>query len=313
MEIVWLEDFLAVIDAGGFSRAAETRHVTQSALSRRIKSLEDWVGTSLFLRTTHSVRLTPAGEAFRPHAEEILRRLAAGRALAIEQSRGDASMLKFASTHALSLTFFPAWLRRLEEALPEPANIQLVANHLDACEKLMLQGQCHFLLCHRHPNAATPLGANHFRFQLVGRDELVPVSKPSPFDKQAALHDLPGREDKPVAYLAYRPESGLGRIMSAIGVSDRRFDFLKPVFASDIARLLLTMTLEGRGMAWLPRSLIEEHIADGRLLPAGDGTYSIPLEIHIVRQAARQAPAVEQFWSHVLAGMASGPRPPGRA
>ena len=48
MEFIWLEDFLALVDSGNFSRAAELRHVTQPAFSRRIRALEDWVGVDLF-------------------------------------------------------------------------------------------------------------------------------------------------------------------------------------------------------------------------------------------------------------------------
>ncbi|HWU74121.1 MAG TPA: LysR family transcriptional regulator, partial [Sphingomonas sp.] len=51
MELAWLEDFIALSETGNFSRAAELRHVTQPAFSRRIRALEDWVGTPLFERT----------------------------------------------------------------------------------------------------------------------------------------------------------------------------------------------------------------------------------------------------------------------
>ncbi|MET1083646.1 MAG: LysR family transcriptional regulator [Burkholderiales bacterium] len=75
MELAWLEDFLALVDCGNFSRAAERRHVTQPAFSRRVRALEAWVGAALFDRRTHAVALTRAGERFRPVAEEALRRL----------------------------------------------------------------------------------------------------------------------------------------------------------------------------------------------------------------------------------------------
>ncbi|HXO95917.1 MAG TPA: LysR family transcriptional regulator, partial [Chthoniobacterales bacterium] len=79
LEFIWLEDFLALMDCGNFSRAAELRHVTQPAFSRRIRALEHWVGVDLFERDTHPVTLTEAGHRFRLVAEEILRRLREGR------------------------------------------------------------------------------------------------------------------------------------------------------------------------------------------------------------------------------------------
>jgi DNA-binding transcriptional LysR family regulator len=55
MEFIWLEDFLALVDSGSFSRTAELRHVTQPAFSRRIRALERWVGVNLFERNRHPV------------------------------------------------------------------------------------------------------------------------------------------------------------------------------------------------------------------------------------------------------------------
>jgi LysR family transcriptional regulator, hypochlorite-specific transcription factor HypT len=47
MDTAWLEDFLAIVEEGGFRRAADRRAVSQPVFSRRIKALEEWVGTSL--------------------------------------------------------------------------------------------------------------------------------------------------------------------------------------------------------------------------------------------------------------------------
>jgi hypothetical protein len=59
MELIWFEDYLALAETLNFSRAAEARHVTQPAFSRRIRALEAWIGAELFTRTTHGVALTP--------------------------------------------------------------------------------------------------------------------------------------------------------------------------------------------------------------------------------------------------------------
>lgn len=51
MDIKWLEDFITLSRLQSFSRAAEERHVTQSAFSRRIQALETWVGVPLLDRS----------------------------------------------------------------------------------------------------------------------------------------------------------------------------------------------------------------------------------------------------------------------
>src|SRR5271165_1443331 len=148
MDLIWLEDFLAIAEDGGFSRAAERRHVTQPALSRRIKALEDWLGTPLFERSSHTLTLTPAGTTFRSVAEDVLRRVVAGREEALEVARLKAETVHFAATHALSQTFFPNWIRRADDAAAG-AGVQLVAANF--CEKLLLDARVHFLLAHHHP------------------------------------------------------------------------------------------------------------------------------------------------------------------
>src|SRR5689334_12131142 len=128
MEVDWLEDFLAILECGGFSRAAERRNITQPALSRRVRALEHWIGTPLLDRGSHAVTLTAAGARFRATAEETLRRLQHGRDEALEAAQASSETLRFASTHALSLTFFPGWLRGLEARLPAGAVFQMVAD-----------------------------------------------------------------------------------------------------------------------------------------------------------------------------------------
>jgi DNA-binding transcriptional LysR family regulator len=299
LEIDWLKDFLAVIECGGFTRAAEARNVTQPALSRRIRALEEWVGAPLIHRTTQSMMLTPAGEAFRPAAEDILRRLEAGRTEAQEQAHGVSDQLKFAATNALSLTFFPAWLRQIEPSLPFVVNIQLVANHMEACEKLMLQGQAQFLLCHHHPQAETALGAKQFVSLAVGQDVLIPVSAPAAAGKPEPLFALPGTEATLLPYLSYKEESGMGRIVAAVRASATMRPYLKPTFTSHLAKLMVTMALDGRGMAWLPESLISEDLATDRLVRAGDKEWDIPIEIHLFRPRTRLTPIAEKFWKQV--------------
>ncbi|MBF4308161.1 LysR family transcriptional regulator, partial [Vibrio anguillarum] len=56
--------FVAVVEAGSFSLAAERLGMTKSAVSKRISSLEDNLGTRLFHRSTRKLTLTESGEEF---------------------------------------------------------------------------------------------------------------------------------------------------------------------------------------------------------------------------------------------------------
>jgi DNA-binding transcriptional LysR family regulator len=73
MELRQLRYFVAVAETGNISRAAQRIFLTQPALSRQIKVLEEEVGQCLLERRAHSVALTPAGEAMLREARELLR------------------------------------------------------------------------------------------------------------------------------------------------------------------------------------------------------------------------------------------------
>jgi DNA-binding transcriptional LysR family regulator len=75
MDIYQIRYFLAVVDAGNFSRAAERVHVTQPTLSTGIKKLEDELGVTLFERNNREVKLTAAGEQFVSRARTISREM----------------------------------------------------------------------------------------------------------------------------------------------------------------------------------------------------------------------------------------------
>ena len=65
MELKWLEDFVSLAETGSFSQSADQRFITQSAFSRRIRALEEWLGVRLIDRSTYPTQLTAAGHEFR--------------------------------------------------------------------------------------------------------------------------------------------------------------------------------------------------------------------------------------------------------
>jgi DNA-binding transcriptional LysR family regulator len=72
MDIVLARTFLEIVDCGNFVRAAERLHVTQTAVSVRVQSLEELLGRKLFVRNKAGATLTAAGEQFLRYAHLLI-------------------------------------------------------------------------------------------------------------------------------------------------------------------------------------------------------------------------------------------------
>jgi DNA-binding transcriptional LysR family regulator len=226
MELTWLEDCVALAATGNFSRAAEARGITQPAFSRRVRTLEDWVGVALFVRSPHGVAPSAAGEVFLSGADELIRTMRQLRQDAREAGGRETATLRFAATHALSFTFFPHWMRRIE-AGAQSGPVRLISDNMQACEELMLHGQVQFLLCHHHALAPGRCAPEQFRSVPVGMDVLVPYVAPDAAGRPRWRLDAMAGE---LPLLSYTAESGLARILQAHRFGDR--------FAGPQARLL---------------------------------------------------------------------------
>ncbi len=299
LDLDWLEDFLALAESGNFSRAAQARNIAQPAFSRHIKSLEEWVGVDLFDRGSHPVTLTEAGKRFQPAIEDTLERLLASRQKARAAHEQANASLRFAATHALSLTFFPDWLSKIEAQL-HIGSIEMISDSFQACEEQMLQRKVQFLLCHGHADVHTRLDEAQCQFAAVGEDVLVPVSAPSAVGDDARYRIDTTKGDT-VPVLAYSRQSGLGQIMRGIMGAKLEREPFNIVFTADHAVLLKTMVLEGRGIAWLPMSLIRDEIKSGRLVAAAVAAWHMPLEIRLYRHAPAMSALAESLWRVVAA------------
>jgi len=118
MQIPQIKAFLAVAESGSFSVAAETLHITQPAVSKRIRQLEISVKSDLFDRIGKRSILTPNGRAFKPHAERILQELNAYRSELARQLDEPSGSLTLATSHHIGLHRLPQVLRNFKIRYP---------------------------------------------------------------------------------------------------------------------------------------------------------------------------------------------------
>jgi LysR family transcriptional regulator, benzoate and cis,cis-muconate-responsive activator of ben and cat genes len=105
MELRQLRSFIAVADDGVISRAAQRLHLTQSALSRQIKALEEDLGVTLLERSAHSVKLTQEGEVLLKEGRGVLER--ADAAVTKVRAAGKAVLLRVGYAPTLTAGILP--------------------------------------------------------------------------------------------------------------------------------------------------------------------------------------------------------------
>lgn len=302
MEFKWFEDFISLARTGNFSRAAEERNVTQPAFSRRIKALETWLGTPLVDRSTYPTQLTPAGRAFRDTAEEIIRTLYEVRDEFRTEARATEDTVSFTAQHSLSLHYFPGWMTELEHRLGTVPS-RLRADNMHNCVQALTSGDSDFLLCFSHRCFPLLLDPHRFQYLILDQERLLPVCAPDA--EQAPLFRLPGTRRKPLPYLAYAPDSFLGRSIELMLQNHQKRVHLQRHYENSLAEALKMMALAGRGLAWIPRRSVRDKLRSGHLVRAGTSDWEIPLQIRLYRTQAPSRPIVETIWEHLSEGEGS--------
>jgi DNA-binding transcriptional LysR family regulator len=291
MQIKWLEDLVAVAKTENISRAAQLRHVTQPAFTRRLQALENWFGAQLVDRSTYPVALTPAGAMFRKLAEQILRDLYDMREkIGFEQKKLEGT-IRFSMQHALAVYFFPMWWRNLASGKSVIAKV--MADDFKNCVASLVQGQSHLLLCYYDECADSDVNLQHLPFYHVAEEHLIPVCAADSAGRP--LYLVPPHSGARLPLLGYASDALLGQVTARLlqqhGVRvDVRYE-------SALAEALKAEALIGNGIAWLPAGLVDDELVKGTLVRVGGSEWTAALDIRLYRAPSAVDEAVLAAWS----------------
>jgi DNA-binding transcriptional LysR family regulator len=303
METKWLEDFISLAETHSFSRSAELRHVTQPAFSRRIQSLEAWLGADLIDRTSYPTRLTPAGEVFYEQAMEMLGQINNARALMRGKRPTAQSTVDFAAPHTLSLTYMPKWMAELESGFGT-LHSRLIALNVHDAVMTMVEGGCDLLLCYHHPRQPVQLDASRYDMFTLGSEALRAYARCNKAGVPELL--LPGSAKAPLPFLSYTTNAYLGRMVELILSDAKRPLHLEKRYETDMAEGLKMMALEGRGVAFLPESAVVRELKQKQLARAdcNQPEWELDMEIRLYRErpsAQRPGkPVVARLWDYLV-------------
>jgi DNA-binding transcriptional LysR family regulator len=156
MEIHQLEAFLAVVTYGGFHRAAEALHLSQPAISARVRALEVSLGVPLFVRGRSSFSLSPAGKALRPHAEHLLQTVARARQAVHELQPNADDALRIAASLSICTYLLPDVMKDYQAAQPH-VMVSLRSGNSVQVLKMVLDGETEIGIARsvNHPEVET--------------------------------------------------------------------------------------------------------------------------------------------------------------
>jgi DNA-binding transcriptional LysR family regulator len=276
LDLNWLQDFICLGRTLNFTRAAEERNVTQPAFSRRIKSLENWLGVPLVKRSTYPVQLTDAGAQFLPVARDIASNLMGTRQTIRAIERGNTAFQRFAVLHAISVNFLSPRIAELERQIPN-LRVRIYSDTLPACCQLLTDGSCDFLLYYSHRDVAPAMDETQFSRKNVAKEAFLPVAEANAAAQ--GMWNLSDPNGSDIPYLSYDPDSFLGVVV------DQTIGTRKPPlslrYMDALAEAIKRRALAGSGVAWLPELAISTELARGELVSIGGPEWQTTLTLSL--------------------------------
>ena len=253
IQLVQVEGFLEVARRGSVSRAAEALFITQPTLTARLHGLEKELGTPLFLRTPHGMRLTDAGRAWIPFAERALRALVDGRDALEQVMTASAGHLMIAAAPAVSTYVLPELLERFVARHPR-VEVSVRTGHSEDVVDLVVRDEVQLGLGRtiRHPD---------LELRPFHTEELVLVCAPD--------HPFTKRKDVAMAEVAVQKLIMFDRTSSYYEITQGAFLSagvkLRGLMELDSIEAAKKMVERGLGVALLPGTAVAREVEGGTL------------------------------------------------
>ena len=240
-----MEAFVAIVRHGGFTRASAALHLSQPAISRRIRLLETELGAPLFERLPGGPLLTEAGHAFLPHAEALLASMRDG-AEAVAALEGESGAVTLALVGTLASTALTARIKRFREEHPQ-VDLRIRTALSAEVSALVRRGDANLgLRYHDDPELDA---------QVVYEELMLPVSAPDhPLARARSANQLAGEK-----WIGFPAPGVLQRALARAGLDDAE---IVPI---DSLTAQKRMVEAGFGLALLPESALDEgelHVLD---------------------------------------------------
>jgi len=285
IDTLGVQAFIAVAEHGSFHRAAESLHITQTALTRRLQNLESFLGVKLADRTTRSVALTPIGRNFLPQARRLLTDLGLALVEIRETGRSLRGDVTIACVPTVGVHYLPRIVQRYAALHPDN-RIRILDHASSDVAAAVLRREAEFGINMQGPHhpelASTPLLAD--RFVLVCRDD----------HPLAGRSRLPWRQLEPHALILAGSESG-NRPLLDLALADGEIR-LRSFYEVQRSSTAVGMVAEGVAAAVVPGLAVQKGAYPRlRVVPLVDPVVSRTLVL-LSRRTAQLTPAAQALY-----------------
>lgn len=274
MDLIWIEDLLVLLKERNFSIAAEKRSISQPAFSRRIRSLEAWLGVPLVDRASKPIRFTVPADSLEADCRTLVNQVY-GLRNTIRGAQNAPRPIRICAQQALTISVFPDLTRAMKKALPK-ATFRVRSANYDDCIAMFLRRYVDLLLCYRTARTGAKIPDSFAREITLGDDLLIPVAHETVNAGIAAEFT----NSRPLPLLSYPENSFLGEVVrkDCLAHLIPNCDF-EIVCESSFSAGLKEMAMKGMGIAWLPRRLVSAELDSKALVELSSELGSVELQV----------------------------------
>jgi DNA-binding transcriptional LysR family regulator len=283
MDIIQLEHFLAIVDEGTFTRAAERVYRTQPALSQSIRKLEEEVGVQLLTRDVHDVSLTEAGKLLATYARGILDLCNEATRQIERLKRLESGSLSIASHESAAVYLLPGPMRAFLQEHPN-IKIGIYRHRLEEIPHCVMDREVEIGFVKDQPQF------HELQCIDIHSDEMVliaPPNHPLVLLPRVSIKDLDG-----LAFVVHHVCSSTAEIV--LRLFEQNHSHCNVVSELWSFENVKTFVREGVGLAIVPRITVLQELQDKALLEIPLDELKIPRRtIMIFRRDYLSEPARE--------------------
>lgn len=296
IDILGVQAFVAIADFGGFQKAAETLHVTQTAVTQRLRNLEDFLGVMLVERTTRSIALTHIGQDFLPQARRLLQELSSTLSEIRETGKAQRGDVAIACVPTVGIQYLPQVIREYSARFPDN-RIKILDHASSGVAEAVLRREAEFgiNIAGAHHPELTSLPLLQDRFVLICRDDHPLARRKRVSWQQLHTHAL-----------IFAGQINGNRVLLDLALTDGSLGTedgvpaLQPFYEVQRSSTAVGLVAEGVAAAIVPRLAMQKGAYPNiRVIPLVDPVVERTLVL-LARKTARLSPAAQALYDMIL-------------